>query len=564
MVCISITSYAQNQMMIPPTITGGTYNLTLAPDSIQFLPGNMTLSNGYNGNYLGPTLIMQAGTTANISVTNNLSDTTTTHWHGMHIAPDNDGGPHTLILPGGTWNPSFMVMDKAATYWYHPHLHMKTGEHVMHGAAGLIIVQDTEEAALNLPRTYGVDDFPIIVQTQQLDPSNQVLVDGMRDSITIVNGTYDPYVDMPAQVVRLRILNADQERNYRFGFTGSKNFDVIGSDGGLLAAPVNLTRTNSGPGERVELLLDLTGMTGQTIYLKSYASEIPMGVQGGPTMLMPGSGMPMQMMNSPLNGVDYDILQINVVAPTTNPSPITTVPTTLANVTPIAPASVDKSRQINFTPIDNPTPMQAMDGPFLFNDSTFNMDRVDQNISLNDVEIWTLVNETMVAHPFHIHDVQFFILDINGVAPSADKAGRKDVVSVGPMDTVRFIAQFEDFSGTTPYMYHCHNLMHEDGGMMGQFTVTNNTSITTLLDEEVNVSIYPNPAKSSFSIHVNDNDIELERVILFDVLGKQQLEMSGLQSRSLIDVNISNLAKGHYYSVIYTNQGMVTRKVIKN
>lgn len=561
---MNISTFAQNQLIIPPAITGGTYNLNLAPDSVQFVTGAKTESYGYNGSYLGPTLILQKGATANLFVTNNLPDTTTTHWHGMHISADNDGGPHTLILPGDTWNPSFTVLDKAATYWYHPHLHGRTGEHVMKGAAGLIIVQDTEEAALALPRTYGVDDFPLIVQTQQFDASNQVFVDGMNDSITVVNGTIDPYVEMPAQVVRMRILNADQERNYKFGFTNGQAFSVIGSDGGLLAAPVNLTRVDAAPGERTELLLDLSGMNGQTIYLMSYGSEIPMRVQGGPSMMMPGTGMPMPMMNSPLNGKNYNVLQINVVAATTSPTPITTIPSTLVSVTPINPATVNNSRVIKFTPKDNPTAMEAMDGPFFFNDSTFNMSRIDQTVSLNDVEIWTLINSTMVAHPFHIHDVQFFILDINGLAPSAEKAGRKDVVSVGSMDTVRFIAKFEDFSGTTPYMYHCHNLMHEDGGMMGQFVVTNNTGIETIYNDEIDITVYPNPTKHSVSIQLNNSTVKMNTILLYDVLGRKQLELLNLNSSNSVDLDLSKLSKGHYFSVIYTDQGTITKKIIKD
>lgn len=561
---MNISIFAQNQLTIPPAITGGIYNLNLAPDSVQFVTGAKTESYGYNGSYLGPTLILQKGATANLFVTNNLPDTTTTHWHGMHISADNDGGPHTLILPGDTWNPSFTVLDKAATYWYHPHLHGRTGEHVMKGAAGLIIVQDTEEAALALPRTYGVDDFPLIVQTQQFDASNQVFVDGMNDSITVVNGTIDPYVEMPAQVVRMRILNADQERNYKFGFTNDQAFSVIGSDGGLLAAPVNLTRVDAAPGERTELLLDLSGMNGQTIYLMSYGSEIPMRVQGGPSMMMPGTGMPMPMMNSPLNGKNYNVLQINVVAATTSPTPITTIPSTLVSVTPINPATVNNSRVIKFTPKDNPTAMEAMDGPFFFNDSTFNMSRIDQTVSLNDVEIWTLINRTMVAHPFHIHDVQFFILDINGLAPSAEKAGRKDVVSVGSMDTVRFIAKFEDFSGTTPYMYHCHNLMHEDGGMMGQFVVTNNTGIETIYNDKIDITVYPNPTKHSVSIQLNNSTVKMNTILLYDVLGRKQLELLNLNSSNSVDLDLSKLSKGHYFSVIYTDQGTITKKIIKD
>ena len=557
-VFLAFSMQAQNQLAIPTTLSGSTINLTLQSDTVQFLPGQKTQTFGYNGNYLGPTLILDNGSSVSINVTNNMgnSDTTTTHWHGMHIAPENDGGPHSLILDGSTWNPQFTVMDKAATYWYHPHLHTKTGEQVMRGAAGLIIVRDADEAAIALPRTYGVDDFPLVVQTQQFDMNNQVIVDGMNDSTGMVNGTIDPMVDMPAQVVRMRILNADQERNYNFGLTGDKAFSIIGSDGGLLDAPVSQTRVKLAPGERVEILVDLSNMQGQMIHLMSYASEIPMGTQGGPTMMMP-NGMPMMLMNSPLNGNDYNILEINVVAATS--SAVTSIPTTLVtngqNVPPLV-ADVDATRIVKFTPMANPSPMQAMDGPFFFNDSTFDMSRIDHDILLNNVEIWELRNMTMVAHPFHIHDVQFFILEDDGQLPSPEKAGRKDVVSVKPMSTVKFIAVFEDFSGTTPYMFHCHNLMHEDGGMMGQFTVTDTSTVNTqsILTSDA-ASVYPNPTNGSVTVQVDGIDNFTVKVYGFD--GRLLVETMDKQ------IDMSGFGNGLYIFKIISENQILTKQVVK-
>ena len=157
---------AQNPVIVPGTLSGTEFNLNLQNGTFQFYEGINTTTMGVNGDILGPTLIMQKGDNVDITVNNNLNDTTTIHWHGMHVSAENDGGPHTTIAPGASWNPQFTVLDKAGTYWYHPHLHMKTNEHVTKGIAGFIIVQDEEEAALELPRTYGVDDFPLVIQMQ--------------------------------------------------------------------------------------------------------------------------------------------------------------------------------------------------------------------------------------------------------------------------------------------------------------------------------------------------------------------------------------------------------------
>ncbi|MCK6650465.1 MAG: multicopper oxidase domain-containing protein, partial [Bacteroidia bacterium] len=393
------------QLAIPDTLIGPNYTLNMHKDSVQFFPGNKSHTYAFNSfSYLGPTLIFNKGANVNITVNNQIGDTTTVHWHGIHLPSKWDGGPHTPILPSASWNPTFTVMDNAATYWYHPHLHMKTAEQAIKGAAGLIIVRDPIEAALNLPRKYGIDDFPLVIQCQQYDSANQAMPLGMQDSTILINGAranygYTVYANCPAQVVRMRILNASGERAFNFGFTANMQFKIIASDGGLLNAPVNTTRLRLAPGERAEILLDLTGMNGQTIHLMSYASELAMGIQGGPTMPMP-SGPPM---DSPLNGVDFNVMQINVVPQTA--SPITTIPATLTTNNPYPTGSANVTRTIRFT-ADS---MMVMDGPFYFNDSTFNMMRIDYEIPMNNIEIWKLVNETMVAHPFHIHDVQFYL-----------------------------------------------------------------------------------------------------------------------------------------------------------
>lgn len=133
-----------------------------------FHPGEPVATIGYNGDLLGPTLILNRGEQVILNVTNQLPDMTTTHWHGMHVSAENDGGPHSVILPGTTWSPSFTVLDRASTFWYHPHGHGLTDYQVSLGAAGMIIVRDAEEAALDLPRAYGVDDIPLILQTKAI------------------------------------------------------------------------------------------------------------------------------------------------------------------------------------------------------------------------------------------------------------------------------------------------------------------------------------------------------------------------------------------------------------
>lgn len=538
----------QNLLLIPDTLSGTSFNLTVHKDSVQFKPGQITHTLAVNANrYLGPTLILKNGDSVSLTVNNQIGDTTTMHWHGLHVAPKNDGGPFSMIMDGMSWNPRFVVRNNAATYWYHPHMMAKTAEQAIKGDVGMILVRDNAEAALTLPRRYGVDDFPIIVQSLQLDNDNQFMPKGMEDSVVLVNGTDTPYVNMPAQVVRLRLLNASGERTFNFGFTANRAFSVIAGDAGLLPAPVSSTRIRLSPGERAEILLDLSGMTGQTIYLMSYASELPMGVQGGPTMPMPPGSTPM---NSPLNGIDFNILQIDVTAPTA--SPVTTIPSALVAETPYPESSASTFRKI----VMSADSMMVMDGPFYFNGQSFDMMRVDYHIPLDNTEIWTLKDSTMVAHPFHLHDVHFFILDRDGVAPPPVERGRKDVLLIQPNETVRFIAKFTDFADTTtPYMYHCHILMHEDDGMMGQFLVgTSYTGVSNVNGAAPDILVYPNPAYESVNFRAPAAaQVQLR---IFDAVGREVY--SGNFSGGT-EVNTAAWVKGLYTAAV-TVDGQVVHK----
>lgn len=497
--------FAQNPMAIPPVLTGTTIDLTLENGTVQFFPGTATNTLGANGPILGPTIMLDKDQDVTINVSNILNDETTIHWHGIHLPAAMDGGPHNVIPDGTVWSPSWTVLDKAGTYWYHPHLHMRTNEQVLKGIAGMIIVKDPEESALSLPRTYGVDDFPVIVQTKAFDANNQIIVESADDRHVLVNGTIDPFVDAPAQMIRLRLLNGSSERVYNFGFTNDKTFQQISSDGGLLEAPLTHTRLIVSPGERAEVVLDLTGMEGQTIFLRSFASEFENGIYGATNPGMSAtltSTIPGYSLN-PLNGADFDILQINVVASTTDPVPVTTVPAVLTTLTPWVEGTEDEFRTLILERMTMGGQMSLLDD-FVINGQMFDMDVINYTIPLDNVEVWEITNMTPIAHPFHIHDVQFYVLAVNNQPPPAYLQGRKDVILVpGGQGSVKFITKFETYADDMmPYMYHCHMLTHEDMGMMGQFVVVENMNVAE--NEHEFASVYPNPAHNELSVNLNN------------------------------------------------------------
>jgi FtsP/CotA-like multicopper oxidase with cupredoxin domain len=550
----------QNPLAVPPILQGGTLELSLQQGEVQFLPGALTATMGANGPLLGPTLLLEQGQQVTMQVTNNLGEATTIHWHGMHVAPEHDGGPHVVIEPGATWSPFFPVLDKASTHWYHPHLHEKTNEHVVKGIAGFIIVRDAEEAALTLPRTYGVDDLPLAIQTKEFDANNQLVWHGTMDSHVMVNGTIDPYVEVPAQMIRLRLLNGASERTFNLGLSTGATFHQIASDGGLLNAPVALTRLRIAPGERAEILVDLSALEGQSIQLRNFGSELPNGIYGA---TQPGMGAGQQIpgyTNNPLNGGNYTILRLDVGAPTVDP--ITSLPGTMTTHTPWAAAEADTTRIITFMP-ENMGPT-AIQGPFMFDMMPFDMMMINQYIPFNNVEIWELRNQTPIAHPFHIHDVQFYILSINGAPPPANMQGRKDVVLVpGGNGVVRFITKFEDFwSEEYPYMYHCHMLTHEDDGMMGQFLVMPPPNVGTgnVVVKPALPQLFPNPAREHLTLTLPGDGASGELMIM-DALGR--LLLTEQVRSNQITIDISALASGNYRCVLRTEGATLVQGFVK-
>ncbi|MDX2431072.1 MAG: multicopper oxidase domain-containing protein [Bacteroides sp.] len=552
---------SQNPLLIPDTLSGISFELTLQNGTFSFYNDQSTTSMGVNGHVLGPTLILEKGDFVDIKVNNQLTETTTIHWHGLHVSAANDGGPHTAIAPSEVWNPGFTVLDKAGTYWYHPHLHENTNRQVSLGIAGLIIVRDEEEAALELPRTYGMDDFPLVIQTKDFDINKQIVVPSNSDDILMVNATIDPYLNVPAQVVRLRLLNGSSQRVFNVGLSGNQAFYQIASDGGLLKKPELLTRLRIAPGERAEILIDFSGMAEQSIHLMSYASELQNGTYGA---VYPGMGSMMSLNGynpNPLNGNNFNILKFEVVAPTK--SPVHSIPENLADVKRVMEISAGITRTLTITPgLMGPN---QLNGDFLINGLSFDMELINFSIPLNSTEIWSISNRSSTAHPFHIHDVQFYVLDRNGIAPPANEQGRKDVILIHPMETVRLITQFTDFANdTVPYMLHCHMLTHEDQGMMLQFEVVD-LSIGTgpgQTNPDL-VKVYPNPVKEG-NTTLTISGFTSEKVLLglYNMQGQKISEKNLVTNKEPFTIKLPGILPGTYLLKLNGGNIIHTTKIV--
>ncbi|MEN1970647.1 multicopper oxidase domain-containing protein [Lentibacillus sp. N15] len=415
------------------------FRLTAQNATKEFVPGKKTETMGYNGDYLGPVIRVRKGEEVSVKVKNNLDDDITTiHWHGLEVDGDKDGGPHSGIQPGESWTPEFKVEQPAATLWYHPHPEQETGRQVYKGLAGLFLIEDEVSDRLDIPKEYGVDDVPLVIQDKrfnsdgsfQYDLGMHDVMNGLQGNTILVNGAVNPFLEVPSGMMRLRLLNGSNASVYELNFSNNQSFHQIASDGGFLEEPAKMDNIVLGPAERAEILVDFSDLKkGETVQLVNKGSEF---------MKFTGKGE---------SSKEY------------------IVPSKLTTIDKMNPDDAVKTREFAF---------QGM-GPMVnINGKQFDMDRIDETLQMNDTEIWEITNESGMGmmggtvHPFHAHGVQFQVLDRDGDPPPANETGWKDTVLVHPKETVRVIATFKH-SGE--FMYHCHILEHEDAGMMGQFKV---------------------------------------------------------------------------------------------
>jgi blue copper oxidase len=529
----NLFSQTYNNLWIPDTLSGTTFNLNIKDTFAQIInTGNQTITGGINGKFWGPTMFINKGDVVHMNVKNNLNDSTTVHWHGMHLPAVMDGGPHQIIPPGTLWQPYWEVKNDAGTYWYHPHLHEMSEEQMTKGLGGFMIVRDEVESKLALPRTYGVDDIPLVLSDRDISTTNQFVVVPYGDSM-MTNMTLRAQYTVPAQVVRFRILNGGLERSYNLGFSDGRSFQVIVSDGGLLTAPVTVTKYLLHLGERIEILVDCSNDLGKSIDLKAYNSTLAQNVAGG-------DFFPNGPFVNYLARKDFNVLHINVGAKTSNP--ILNVPTFLrtVNTIPAANANITRALTISDTNIVGVT-----GAAFVINHKLFDYNYNNYDVPLNNTEIWQITSTSNFGHPFHIHDVEFNILSVDGVAPVAAQAGFKDVVFVPSKSTVKFIAKFDNYADPLhPFMYHCHIALHEDEGMMGQFIVTDKTSGIKSTDKS-DFSLYPNPANEKLYISFNNQDTKVYYISILNIVGKAVLMLPRPELGNGID--ISSLSAGTYF-----------------
>lgn len=420
-------------------------------DALQIIPGS----------FLGPIIRARTGQTVRIHFVNELPESSIIHWHGMHVPEMADGHPHMAIDPHETYIYNFTILDRAGMYWYHPHPHGRTGPQVYFGLAGLMIISDDEEENLNLPS--GKYDIPLVLQDRIINEDNQFVYDlgqmpgdGMLGDEYLINGIPDFELPVSTRPYRLRILNGSNARIYTLAWSDGSPFTVIGTDGGLLESPVKRDYLVLSPAERMDLWVDFGKYEmNDQLQLLTIDPYHPESISGDKLMSVKIS----QRENTSLS-LPQHLSTLNLYS---------------------------EKEAVNFS---NPKIMNFSMGAgmkWLINGKSFDMTGVDpdEQVRLGDLEIWQFSNQAgkrMMAmpHPMHIHGLQFQILErqssprfqeINAkIHKGQVDEGWHDTVLVMPGEDVKILLKFKDFEGL--YLYHCHNLEHEDMGMMRNYLVT--------------------------------------------------------------------------------------------
>jgi FtsP/CotA-like multicopper oxidase with cupredoxin domain len=417
-------------------------DITAREAAARILPGLDTKIWGYNGLFPGPVIEVRRGSSLTLRLSNALPVPIVNHLHGGRTPPESDGYPTDFVPPGVAREYWYPNTQRAATLWYHDHRMDFTGPQVWRGLAGFYILRDEAELRLPLPR--GDKEIPLMLCDRSFDSDGSLLYPSLDPSLThggvaheymggvlgdviLVNGAPWPRLDVANRRYRFRILNASNARRYELSF--GQPIVQIGGDGGLLTLPLAHKTLPIAPAERFDIVVDFSAYPlGSDVTLKNLADNGPAG----------------------------EIMRFHVARREHDDSAI---PQFLTQLPPPDESQAVATRTFDFS-------YRRADGTWTVNRKPFDRDRMEANPRLGTSEIWELRSD--FSHPLHLHLVQFRVLSHSG-RPRPYDAGFKDTIDLAPGEVARILVNFSGYRGR--YVFHCHNLEHEDMAMMANFEV---------------------------------------------------------------------------------------------
>lgn len=447
-------SHPGNPVRFPPDWPGG--SLTAAPTEIEVWPGHHVPLLAINGSVPAPTIRVRRGHRFAAQINNHLDEDFVLHWHGLLSPAHMDGNPRDAVGPGQSYRVNFPIRQQAGTYWYHAHTDRLTGKQAYLGLAGFFIVEDPAEQRFHLPR--GHHDLPLLIQDKRThgemhlayEPEEMDIATGFLGDAVFVNNTPEAYLSVDQGLYRLRLLNGSNARVFRLGLHDERPFHLIANDAGLLPSPIEVTTIMLAPGQRAEILVDFREHDlGEAIDLLSHPFEG--GGHGGGE----GGGGEEHV---PPQGAEMPVMIFYVDRPGTGHG---VIPSRLVHFHAYNSAHARRTRVFNLE-------VDGLVHPI--NGALFDIHRTDFTIPFGALEIWEYRNHSGELHPMHPHGALMQVLERHGMEmlPPED-TGWKDTVLVHPNETVRVLIRYDSYTGR--YVHHCHNLEHEDNGMMQNLEV---------------------------------------------------------------------------------------------
>ena len=440
-------------LSMPTTLSTNNLTLEAKRTAVTLLKGKTTV-NALLYNSSLPLIRANTGDVVNVNLKNSLSEESNIHWHGMLTPANMDGHPKDVAAAGTSRNYTFTIGQRAATTWFHPHPHMKTARQAYMGLAGMFIVNDPQEAALNLPS--GEREVPLVLSDKRFNadaslnysPTVMDVMMGYFGNKVLVNNTESPFLIIKTRFYRFRIVNGSNARIYDLALSNGSKFTVIGNDGGLLERPAALTHALISPGERLDILIDFSEMgVGTELFLQSNANTI---TNHGSTT--------------------FKILKFKV---TTQETETFTTPQNLSTIPPLSIGDSKRTRVFTLPAMMGNGMMgngMAMTGMHTINGKVYDINRIDETVVSGDTEIWEIDNTVgNEPHPMHLHGVQFQVLSKTGGTIEPYERGWKDTILLKSGEKTKIIMRFPNEKGL--FLMHCHNLEHEDNGMMMNFEI---------------------------------------------------------------------------------------------
>ncbi|MBC5791677.1 cell division protein FtsP [Providencia sp. JUb39] len=398
---------------------------------------------GINGSYPGPTIRVKNGDDLKLIYSNRLPDAVSMTISGLQIPGTQIGGAARQISPNADWSPVIPIRQNAATLWYHANTQGKMGQQIYNGLLGMWIIDDDSTKELRLPKHYGVDDFPIIIQDKRLDnfgvPEYYTDENGFLGDTLVVNGVQDPYVEVSRGWVRLRLLNASNSRRYVMKISDGRPFVMIASDQGLLTVPASVQELSLAPGERREVLIDMAKTAELTITAGESASLMDR-VKG---LFEPSNNL-----------ISTNVLTIKA---TGLMSLVTDdVPKQLVlDTTQITSSITNRDIQLN--------------DPVGINGVKLDTGRVDITSRQGSWERWNVSSQQ--PQSFHIEGVRFKVINCNGQPAKPDNFGWKDTVWIDGRCEL-LVQMLQPSYNHFPFLFYSQNLEKADLGSVGQLVIT--------------------------------------------------------------------------------------------